>query len=189
VLGVDDRQVTCLGYPETRLETRRKEAAERVADLLVRMNCNRVIVPSEFEPDIWSTDHRATTEIVFEALRRVNRRCEVVEYLVWFWYHWPWVPIFGTDDARQIFSLSVRNVFGIKTWQAVNASVTVDTLRSRKFKALSEYRTQMTRIRTDCAWPILSDVAQGEFLQAFLGSREWLKTTFWEADSDAAGSA
>ncbi|MCU0973334.1 MAG: PIG-L family deacetylase [Burkholderiales bacterium] len=185
VLGVAPADVSFLGYPETRLATCRAEAIDRVAGLLERLECGRVLVPSLLEPDVWSTDHRTTTEVVFAALARSGRRCEVVEYLVWFWYHWPWVPILGTGDARQLFKLSLQNGFGIRAWQAVNASVSIDAFRARKQTALGQHRTQITRVRSDKPWPVLGDVARGEFLDAFFRSREWLRTGMWEGARDA----
>jgi glycosyltransferase involved in cell wall biosynthesis/LmbE family N-acetylglucosaminyl deacetylase len=188
-LGVEARHVTFLEYPETRLETRREEAVDRVAQLLVRLDCRRVIVPSTFEPDVWSTDHRTTTEIVFAALARSGRRCEVLEYLVWFWYHWPWVPVLGTSDARQLLRLSVQNAFGLRARRAVNSSLPLASVRLRKREALERHRTQMRRLRSDKPWPVLGDVARGEFLGIFFRSREWFRVWSWEEGSDAARHA
>ena len=184
-LGVDAGHVTFLEYPETRLVSHRDEAVRRVAELLARLACRRVFVPSTFEPDVWSPDHRATTEIVFAALAQTGRRCEVLEYLVWFWYHWPWVPVLGTGDTRQLLKLSWQNAFGLRARHAINASVSLTALGSRKREALEQHRTQMTRFRTDKPWPVLADVARGEFLENFFRSREWFKASVWKGDADA----
>jgi LmbE family N-acetylglucosaminyl deacetylase len=185
-LGIDPANLTFLEYPETRLAALRDDAASRVAELLAGWDFRRVFVPSRQEPDLWSLDHRATTEIVYEALARSGRECEVLEYLIWFWYHWPWVPILGTGDARQIARLSWRNAFGLKAFAAANTSVEVSPFRSRKQDALEQHRTQMTRLRRDLPWPVLGEVGRGEFLENFFRSREWFRASRWKGAGDAA---
>ncbi len=177
--------MTFLDYKETRLAEHRDEARRRVAELLVELDCRRVIAPSVLEPDIWSTDHLATTDIVFEALARTRRSYEVLEYLVWFWYHWPWVPLRGTGDARQILRLSRRYQFGLKSLRVANVSVGLDAFRSRKKQALDQHRTQVTRFVADRPWPILLDVGRGEFLDIFFRTREWFRLSQWKGSPDA----
>jgi LmbE family N-acetylglucosaminyl deacetylase len=184
-LGVDAGHVTFLDYPETRLEEHRDEAARRVAELLVELDCHRVFVPSALEPDIWSTDHLATTDVVFEALARTGRDYEVLEYLIWFWYHWPWVPLLGTGDARQLLKFSWRHRFGLRALRAANVSIKVEGFRTRKQKALEQHRTQVTRFVTDRPWPILADVGRGEFLDIFFRSPEWFRLSPWKGSADA----
>lgn len=176
VLGVEADRVRFLEYPEQRLTGHRDEAIERVAGLLAELRCERVFVPSTLEPLIWSADHLVTTDIVFEALKRTGKRTEVMEYLVWFWYHWPWVPVLGGTDTRQLLKLSWQNRFGTRAWRSLNAAVSLDPFRARKRQALEEHRTQMTRQSADRPWPVLADVARGEFLENFFGSHEWFKT-------------
>jgi LmbE family N-acetylglucosaminyl deacetylase len=187
MLGVHARNVTFLEYPETRIAAYRDDAVRSVAAILAQLSFSRVFVPSTFEPDVWSPDHCSTTEIVFAALRKVGRKCEVLEYLVWFWYHWPWVPVLRTGDERQLFKLSWQNAFGLRAWRAINASVNLVAMQTQKRAALDQHRTQTTRLVADKHWPILADVARGEFLENFFRSREWFRVTNWEEDIDAAG--
>jgi LmbE family N-acetylglucosaminyl deacetylase len=176
VLGVEGDKVRFLEYPEQRLAEHRDEAILRVSGILSELRCTRVFVPSTLEPLIWSTDHRVTTDIVFDALKRTQQRPEVMEYLVWFWYHWPWVPVLGGSDTRQLLKLTWQYRCGVRAWRALNVAVSIDDVRSRKWEALAEHRTQMTRLAEGKPWPILADVAQGEFLRAFFDSREWFRT-------------
>jgi LmbE family N-acetylglucosaminyl deacetylase len=184
-LGVGAEQVEFLDYPETELARHGDAASARVAALMMRLDCRRVLIPSTWEPEIWSSDHRATSDIVRDALRRTGRRCEVVEYLVWFWYHWPWVPVWKTGDSRRILALTWRYAFGLSAWQAVNASVPLAEHAARKRHALAEHRTQTTRLTMTVPWPILEDVARGAFLENIFGPREWLRVS----TSDAGGHA
>jgi LmbE family N-acetylglucosaminyl deacetylase len=185
-LGVDPSHVTCFDFKETRLAEYRDEAVRRAAELLIELDCRRVVMPSALEPDIWSTDHIVTTDIVFEAMARTGRSYEILEYLIWFWYHWPWVPLRGTGDGRQILRLSRRYRFGLRSLRAANVSVDIGPFRPRKLQALEQHRTQMTRFVADRPWPILADVGRGAFLDTFLCSREWFRLSQRKGSGDAA---
>ena len=174
-LGVARSQVTFLEFPEGRLAQHAAEAVTRVAALLADLDCNQVFVPSVLEPLIWSTDHRTTTTIVSQALSRSRRESEVIEYLVWFWYHWPWVPFWGDPDVRQILALTWANRFGLAACRSLNLAVDVSESLSQKRAALESYRSQMTRLVKDKPWPVLSDVGGGEFLQRFFHPCEYFR--------------
>lgn len=181
VLGVNVDHVRFLEYQETRLTQHRAEAVDRVIELLEELQCERIFVPSTLEPLVWSADHQSTTEIVFEALERTGMRPEIMEYLVWFWYHWPWVPVLRSKDAKQLLKLTWRNCLGIKGLVYLNAAVSITEVWPQKLKALEEYRTQMTRLTTDKPWPILADVAGGDFLQSCFQPREFFKTYIYQS--------
>lgn len=175
ILGIEPSCVKFLELPETRLFQSRAAAVLRVAALLDELQASCVFIPSRLEPIVWSTDHRETMEIVLEALRRTGGRPEIVEYLVWFWYHWPWVPIFGGKDAGQLLNLTWKNAFGARSCLNINASVRIDDVWPLKKRALEQYRTQMQRLTKDKPWPILADVAHGEFLNCFFRSHEYFR--------------
>lgn len=176
VLGVDANHVHLLEIPEKRVHEHRAEAVARAAELITRLEPGTLFVPAVAEPLVWSSDHCTTASIVFEALDSTGARPEIVEYLVWFWYHWPWVPVFTDADRSQLLRLSWQYRFGARAFDVVNCAVPIsDDVRSRKWNALSEYKTQMTRFASDKPWPILADVAQGEFLQCFFGAREYFR--------------
>ena len=174
-LGVPRDQVTFLELPETRLRQHRDEAIDRVADLLVRLRSEQVFVPSTLEPLLWSPDHQVTTEVVFRALERVRAAPEVVEYLVWFWYHWPWVSVRRGSDVRQLLRLTWAGRFGLTGAGVLNTAVPVGDVLGQKRAALEAYASQMTRLSTNTPWPVLGDVAQGEFLRCFFQPTELFK--------------
>jgi LmbE family N-acetylglucosaminyl deacetylase len=173
-LGVPENNVFFLDFPETRLAQHATAAVGRVADLLSALRCEQVFVPSTLEPVLWSADHRATTEIVFQALARVGDQPEVFEYLVWFWYQWPWVP-FQRGDLRQLLKLSWRGRLGLSAWTGLNTAVPIADVLSQKRVALEQYRSQMTRLSLDKPWPVLSDVGRGEFLTQFFQPSEFFR--------------
>ncbi|HEY5705660.1 MAG TPA: PIG-L family deacetylase [Terrimicrobiaceae bacterium] len=175
-LGVNESHVRFLNFPETRLTQYADEATQRVADLLLDLSCQQVFVPSTLEPLLWSADHNVTTEIVFRALSRVGQHPEVLEYLVWFWYHWPWVPLLKCGDTRRLLKLTCRNLFGLSALMNLNTAVDIVSVRSQKQDALTKYESQMTRLVVDKWWPVLADVCQGEFLPRFFESNEFFRT-------------
>lgn len=176
ILGIEAHHCRFLQYPETRLSEYYADAVQKVGELLTQLPCQRVFIPSTLEPLIWSADHRATSAIVLEALRRTRSTPDVVEYLVWFWYHWPWVPLQRGADARQILRLTVQNAFGVRTCLSVNSAIDISDVVTTKLEALNEYRTQMTRLVTTKPWPVLSDVGCGDFLNNFFRRRELFRT-------------
>ena len=175
-LGVDESHVRFLNFPETRLARYANEATRRVGELLLELRCQQVFVPSTLEPSLWSADHNVTTDIVFRALNRIGQRPEVLEYLVWFWYHWPWVPVLRCGDTRRLLKLSCRNLFGLSAWINLNTAVGIVDVQSQKQLALAKYESQMTRLVVDKWWPVLADVCQGEFLRRFFEENEFFRT-------------
>ena len=175
-LGIDRSHVRFLNFPETRLAQCADEAKQRVADLLLELRCQQVFVPSTLEPSLWSTDHNVTTQIVFRALAQIDQRPQVLEYLVWFWYHWPWVPVLKCGDTRRLLKLTFRNLFGLSSWINLNTAVRITDVQSQKQLALAKYESQMTRLVVDKWWPVLADVCQGEFLPRFFEANEFFRT-------------
>jgi LmbE family N-acetylglucosaminyl deacetylase len=181
ILGVPEVDVTFLELPETRLSQHRPEALRRVAAVLSGFDCEEVYVPSQLEPLLWSADHNVTTDVVFQALSQSGRRPEILEYVIWFWYHWPWVPVERGVDIRRLLKLSWASRFGIAACAGLNACVPIGDVIGQKRNALDQYETQMTRIMTDRPWPILSDVADGEFLKWFFQKAEYFRRYRYQA--------
>jgi LmbE family N-acetylglucosaminyl deacetylase len=182
-LGVSNEDVTCLELPELRLAEHRERALALVQDLLARLQCEQVFLPSTLEPYLWSSDHRVTTDVVFEALRRLGQQPDVFEYLVWFWYHWPWVPLRVGADMRQVLSLTVQRKMGLTTGSGLNLAVPIADVMHEKRVALDQYRSQMTRLVPGKAWPVLGDVGNGDFLERFFQPNEYFKQYRFAAGS------
>lgn len=174
-LGVIDSRISFLEFPEKRLAQHHDEAVTRVAALLSRLQCEEVYVPSTLEPLLWSPDHNVTTDVVFQALARVGQQPQIFEYLVWFWYHWPWVPFWRSGDVRQLLKLTVRNRFGLPGWSGLNTAVRIADVLPQKRAALDKYKSQMTRLTVDRPWPILGDVGGGDFLKRFYDPVEFFR--------------
>ncbi len=168
-LGVDEEDVHLLGFEETRLSEHAAGARENVLKLLRDFEPEEVYVPHALEPP---ADHAATNQVVHEALRELGRSVEVYEYPIWVWDFWPWTTDqegSGTPLRHVVRDLVRMNMLLVRDFKD---RVFVGEVLERKRAALAMHATQMTRMNDDATWPILSDVAEGEFLSCFFRSHE-----------------
>lgn len=174
-LGIPAESVTCLGLPETRLAHHRQEAIRAVTAVLREQTSAQVFIPSGLEPLLWSADHRETRQIVLRALADLGQPVEIVEYLVWYWYHWPWVPIGRGSEALRLARLTIQNGAGASAWRQLNTAVCISDALEQKRVALGKYRSQMLRPDGIAEWPVLTDVCGGAFLERLLQPTEFFK--------------
>lgn len=168
-LGLSPDHVTFLDFPDHALDDNRALAIERVKSLMTAHAPEQVFVPHAADR---LTDHVETNRIVRQAIASGSRAVVMLEYPVWLWHSKPWTtgrPASGTgrlgdavDWLGDIFRLSV----GCRT------RVEVSSMLESKRKALRAHRTQMERVGGSPGWPILADVAQGEFLSCFFSGAE-----------------
>lgn len=174
ILGVKPENVTLLGFKEGRLASRVAEAVKRVTELIADHDPDEVFVPHRREPLLWSADHLETRRIVLQALNQARRDLVIVEYPVWYWFHWPWVGVeWGKRTYRNII---LRNTiaysFGLDVKKDFNCCVPIADLLEQKRRALEQHKSQMTRLVPDNRWAILQDVAGGDFLRCFFSGFE-----------------
>src|SRR5262249_13870011 len=138
-------------------------AVERVAAILQREQPGEVFIPYRREEP---ADHRATTGVVREALLRLGRPADVFEYPVWFWNHWPWVPLGAQGhglrrELRESLG-SLRRLFS-----EVNRFVRARRVLGLKHAALAQHRSQVERLIPNARWETLGDVSGGDLLRCF----------------------
>ncbi len=169
VLGLEPGQIEFLGYPETLLEQHREEAIQDVRRVLRREHPQQVFIPYSGEPALWSMDHILTTQIVLQALSQEGMDADIYEYPIWFWLHWPWVglPLGGSRNAFTILKNSAAYGFGLRLLKDFDVAVDIRQVLVKKETALAKHASQMSRLVQDKNWPVLSDVADGEFLACF----------------------
>jgi LmbE family N-acetylglucosaminyl deacetylase len=172
VLGVDEDRVTFLRFRNGQLGVGGNEAVDRVKDILCRLQPQQVFVPSCLEN---IPDHRMTHKIVLAALRACDTQATVYEYPIWFWLHWPWVRLPWRHPRKSLGMLkdSLMAGFGLRMMMRFRSSVYVGNVLDRKRQALAEHKTQMVRMIPSACWPILSDVAEGQFLRCCFQDREF----------------
>lgn len=168
-LGVRSEHVILLGIPEGRLKENSSEAWSKVCDILRRLNPDEVYIPHCKEPVLWSSDHVETHRIVKQGLRYVGKRTTVIEYPIWYWFHWPWVDIDLRNRfmAKIILRQSIALCCGLSAFIDFNYGVAIDNVLKRKQAALSRHESQMTRLRSAERWTTLHDIGGGSFLRCF----------------------
>lgn len=171
ILGVPESHITFLDYPDGRLHTARQVATNRIAELLTDIYPEEVFVPYRFDG---TSDHESTYAIVTDAIRCYNIPIRVLEYPVWFWNHWPWVPL-PLYPSRQMLSAlrrSLRFGLGRTARQTFTHGVDIRGVIEKKRKALAAHRSQVIRLNGDPSWPILGDVSDGQFIECMTGDYE-----------------
>jgi LmbE family N-acetylglucosaminyl deacetylase len=174
-LGVPDERVTFLGYPDGVLSRSQARATADVVALLEARPPKQVFVPHAEEPP---DDHRAVRSIVLEALSIQHHSVQVLEYPIWWWFHWPWtrLSLRPTPLRRDLWRATLRHAFGLRPARVFNRWVHLNGLLERKRAALAEHASQMTRLDGSAEWPVLDDVADGDFLARLLNDKEFFTT-------------
>lgn len=90
-LGLDERRVHRLRFPDLGLLSRLDEAAEEVADLMDQLQPS-IVVADAFEGG--HPDHDCVNFLAFEGSFRAGIRAEIIEFPLYngagHWYHWRW---------------------------------------------------------------------------------------------------
>jgi len=165
-LGVAEDNVVLLACQETRLAECAGLAMQAVRTVLERCRPGEVFVPYH---DDGNVDHVATNRIVMAALAAWGGAVAVNEYPVWFWNQWPWVGL-PLGHYRRAIAMARRSVvsgLGLRALREFRWAVSVSEVLEGKRAALDCHKTQMTRLTGSPKWPVLGDVADGEFLESF----------------------
>jgi LmbE family N-acetylglucosaminyl deacetylase len=187
VLGIHSPDIHQLEFPDSRLSEFTAEAVKRVTEILHAEHPEEIFLPSSREPSRNGADHPATTKIVLEALRLVQRSTMVREYPIWFWLHWPWIrlrqgarAVIGT---RSVAKNSIEAAFGVRVFSELRHSVYIGDVLERKRAALSEHKSQMERIISDPQWITLGDISDGQFLNCFNQDYEYFRCYAFNAEA------
>jgi LmbE family N-acetylglucosaminyl deacetylase len=168
-LGVDAAHVVFLDFEDGQLGSFRQEAVEKVSAILRQHASEQIFVPYSYDT---TPDHQATHAIVLAALRESRKSVVVYEYPVWFWAHWPWVSV-SPSRPTQVIQQAVHSLLSwIRLLKDLRCFVPITEVMEQKRTALRQHRSQTTRLLPDSRWPILSDVAEGEFLECFFQEHE-----------------
>jgi LmbE family N-acetylglucosaminyl deacetylase len=175
VLGLTPEQVRFLDFPDSQLARHIHAAEVRVAEILEALAPEEVFVPYRSDG---TPDHEATYRIVVAAARRFKRPVRLLEYPVWFWNQWPWVPlpVAPSRDTMKAAKAAWNGRFGRRLLREFRSGAFIKNVLDRKREALVRYRSQMTVLRSGRQWPTLEDVSEGEFLRCFFDDFEVFRT-------------
>lgn len=171
VLEVGEADVRFLDFEERKLRYHHDEAAERVAAILNERQPEEIFVP--YRADV-NSDHQATYRAVLDALGRYERAVSVYEFPIWFWHRWPWVRL--SLGASRTSAKAVRDALaaglGLQHLSLFRTGIYIGDVLEEKREALDAHKSQMVRLDGTPDWPVLSDVAGGDFLANFFGPYE-----------------
>jgi len=153
-----------LGFEDQRLSHGGHAACDRVVDIIDQFKPDEIYLPHRRDG---VSDHVETNRIVRRAVDRLRRPVVLFEYPVWLWNGWPWTQggAPGAHGGLRRALGTIRDVAEIVL--ACQARVDARAVLHRKLAALAAYRSQTQRFNGDPRWPVLSDVAEGEFLRRF----------------------
>jgi LmbE family N-acetylglucosaminyl deacetylase len=179
VLGIDPRVVLFLDFPDGRLAAHGEAAVARVLAVIESQQPEEVYVPYRHDG---TPDHEATYRIVAEALKQARRPIVMLEYPVWVWNTWPWVPL-KLRPGRETLAAARRATegrFGRELRRSFGSGVHVSAVLETKRLALSKHRSQMMRLG-EGPWPTLADVSDGAFLECFFQDYELFRESVPES--------
>jgi LmbE family N-acetylglucosaminyl deacetylase len=135
VMAVPEENLLFLEFEERRLCDHRREALEKIAEILTRLQPAEIFVPFHREAQ---ADHRETCEIVCQAAQKtgVAGEVEIFQYFVWAMRLWFW---------------QIAEIYRPATWLKTD----IQPVRRRKLEALAQYRSQTTPLYSGETWPVL----------------------------------
>ena len=141
----------------------------------MRHRPEQVFAPYFREPP---TDHAVAFDLVRSALTDWPTRLPLYGYPVWFWDRWPFVDRSASSPGELKAELlaAVEGALGLLF--ELRHRVDIGPALERKRLALGAHRTQVTRFDGSSSWSILSDVADGAWLDRMLASREIFHRTW-----------
>lgn len=169
LLGLSADRVTFLDFPDHALEAHRPTAIDSVRALIALHAPEDVLVPHAADR---LPDHVETNRVVAAALQSGSRPVRILEYPVWLWHAWPWTPGRPGSGSGRMRDLAerLRDIWHLTFGCRVR--VDVAAVVAMKRRALLAHRSQMERHGGDPRWPVLGDVAGGEFVSCFFSGTE-----------------
>lgn len=171
VLGVPENEVHFLGFRDGELSSQVAAAAGPIAELLRSRPGHVVLAPYAGDT---TADHKATLAAVLTAVSRLEPGPErtLLEYPVWFWHHWPWVCP-PTGRRLHLPSVALAGMAAAsRRLRDLRWTVDISAALDVKRRALACHLTQTSRPAGQPDWPVLADVAGGQWLAAFFTGRE-----------------
>ncbi|OKH23040.1 LmbE-like protein [Hydrococcus rivularis NIES-593] len=170
LLGLEASDTLFLAFKDGRLEKHRDAAIEKVKTILLSHQPQAVFIPYYKESP---SDHWVTNRVVLSALKQSGIKATVYEYPIWFWHHWPWIGLGGSRREKlSLLKKSLLSGFGLQILKDFRCAVYIGEVLELKRLALSQHKSQMTRLLSDPSWLTLNDVSNGEFVECFFQNFE-----------------
>jgi LmbE family N-acetylglucosaminyl deacetylase len=171
VLGLDASDVIYLAFRDQTLSAHQQQALKRVRDILLHENPDDIFIPYRHERP---ADHRATYDVVLEAIKQTGYTGRIYAYPIWFWYHWPWVPVSvqGVRNRLRMLRNTLVGCAGLRVLKDFKSGVYIGGVLDQKQDALAQHQSQMEPLLPNTDWSTLGGVAEGAFLSCFFQEAE-----------------
>jgi len=179
-LGVGADYIHFLDIPEGRIPAYGKRLEEFLARFVNFEEVSQIFLPYRADGH---PDHESTFRCALAGLGRFNARFDLYEYPVWAYNIWPFVGLEIAPNRSTFKALweSFKALFGLKLLGRCNTVFRLGPRLVQKEKALECYASQMKRPPGEPDWPVLADVAEGDFLELLLAPFELFKKTRFHA--------
>jgi len=189
-LGIAEGDVHFLEVPDGTLAAAAASAVTRLAPLLDAHDRALLVLPHPDEPP---SDHAATYHVTAQCLQARGRRARALLYPVWLWDQWPFTNPFspprGRSSVRSIVRTAARHRFGTGLRRTLDHRVDIGPVLARKRAALAAHTTQTVAPPDAPDWPVLADVAHGEWLDHLMRPTELYGLTTLGAHDDTTEPA
>lgn len=177
-LGVPSENVICFGFPDGSLIDHQSEAIERAKDIISKVGPYEVYTTFKLENHI---DHIVTNRIVNCAAKSMSPAPTVYEYPIWFMDQWPFVAL-KSRYRREIPVKAAEALLGnAQLFIHMRYCMDISKHLEQKKRALSAYKSQLTRLIDDERWLTLPDISNGDFLDCFVQPFEVFHSSSSEA--------
>lgn len=162
VLGVPEKQVLFLGFPDGDLSGHQERALAAVKAALAKCTPEEVFVPARFDAH---PDHQETNRLVRLAARALPKDVMIYECPVWALNNWPFVR----PEGFRLNRYWLRRTAGVMTCfiRCINVRRDVRAFLSQKREAIRAHKTQFE------GGASLTTVSGGEWLQNFFTDGEF----------------
>lgn len=175
-LGVSEAALHFLGVPDGRVSEHGAVVVASILRLIKEQRPDAVFLPHAKEQP---PDHSLTYAYGRMALDRWAQQMRVFEYGVWYWQHWPWVPLQFNPRAnsRLKWRLSMLHCFGAGTFIDYNRRLDITDVLPLKKRALEAHASQFGGSQFPEHWPALGDLEDGLIVQSWLQPFESFRVT------------
>ena len=183
-LGVSAENLHFLNLPDGQLHAHSETIKTAIEQLMTKHSCDIVLAPHCDDPP---PDHQAVYRAAVDVLT-YKKEGYLLEYAIWYWHRWPWTsPLAPLRVWRwsAIVRMMLRSRFGRSSLHDFNR-ICHHGLSETKRAALAHHRTQVVRMQPN--WPILADVANGQWLDRLLTDYELFRLTAFHSTPSNSNS-